>query len=380
MAWTCHRVYFRSASDLAIGYTEIGYVRQTRLYIPGRNLWAASIEALAWHLCTSQQPGAAEFEKAKTEVEETLRFSYFYPWREGRVIVPWRTEPAESMPGRIEGMPVEAYGREFVRSALRVGTKGVEGTAEDQALFEHEFLIGRDASGDRRWQGYLWLREGTTRNWPEILSRFSIGGERRSGMGQLRWEAWEPANNIFGLSQDCDKGEPVISLRKGDRVFAHVAVKGCRCRIQGEIEPLVGRKTDQRGPRREIEASGFFWTPGSEILSNSDVRSDVRMAVKAQGTWSVLVRYVICYDIGDDRRREHVAHTLLDFGRRIQESVFVADLDGELAETMRERLKQALDLATDRVHIFHLCVECSAKAESMGGAAELPKDQDFYIL
>jgi CRISPR-associated protein Cas2 len=92
------------------------------------------------------------------------------------------------------------------------------------------------------------------------------------------------------------------------------------------------------------------------------------------------VRYVICYDIGDDRRREHVAHTLLDFGRRIQESVFVADLDGELAETMRERLKQALDLATDRVHIFHLCVECSAKAESMGGAAELPKDQDFYIL
>jgi CRISPR-associated protein Cas2 len=92
------------------------------------------------------------------------------------------------------------------------------------------------------------------------------------------------------------------------------------------------------------------------------------------------VRYVVCYDIADDQRREHVATILLDFGRRVQESVFVADLDGELAGRMRNRLKQVLDLTADRIHIFRLCVECSAKAESIGAGAELPEDQDFYIL
>lgn len=92
------------------------------------------------------------------------------------------------------------------------------------------------------------------------------------------------------------------------------------------------------------------------------------------------MRYVVCYDISDERRREHVSGILLDFGRRIQKSVFLADLDRELAEKMRDRLSDAVDLAFDRVHIFLLCAECSAKAESIGANSELPKDEGFYIL
>src|SRR5208337_2396221 len=67
------------------------------------------------------------------------------------------------------------------------------------------------------------------------------------------------------------------------------------------------------------------------------------------------MRYVVCYDITDDRRREHLSTILLDFGRRIQESVFLADLDEELAGKMRERVKNVLDVALDRLHIFPLC-------------------------
>ena len=92
------------------------------------------------------------------------------------------------------------------------------------------------------------------------------------------------------------------------------------------------------------------------------------------------MRYVVCYDISDDRRREQLSTILLDFGRRIQESVFVADLDEELAGKMQERVKNVLDVALDRLHIFPLCAACSSKAVSMGAAAELPKDQEFYIL
>ncbi len=92
------------------------------------------------------------------------------------------------------------------------------------------------------------------------------------------------------------------------------------------------------------------------------------------------MRHIICYDITDDRRREHLSGILLDFGRRVQESVFVADLDEELALKMKHRVKEAIDVATDRVHIFVSCSQCTAKAESVGAGADLPKDEDFYIL
>ena len=92
------------------------------------------------------------------------------------------------------------------------------------------------------------------------------------------------------------------------------------------------------------------------------------------------MRYVVCYDITDDRRRAHLSGILLDFGQRIQESVFVADLNAELAGKMSERVRTVLDVAEDRLHIFPLCAGCSAKAVSVGAAAELPEYKDFYIL
>ena len=51
------------------------------------------------------------------------------------------------------------------------------------------------------------------------------------------------------------------------------------------------------------------------------------------------LEYVICYDLTDDRRRDRLAKTLLDYGKRIQHSVFVAHLDDELLERMMARVR-----------------------------------------
>ena len=91
------------------------------------------------------------------------------------------------------------------------------------------------------------------------------------------------------------------------------------------------------------------------------------------------MRYVVCYDIADDARRTRVAAALLDFGARVQESVFVADLDEELAGRMRERLGKLIDAEQDRVHVFVLCAACVAKTEVLG-TAELVKDREFYVI
>ena len=91
------------------------------------------------------------------------------------------------------------------------------------------------------------------------------------------------------------------------------------------------------------------------------------------------MQYVVCYDIADDRRRDRVASMLLDYGPRAQESVFVANLDDELAGKMKARLAKLVDEHFDRVHIFALCGACSARTKTMG-AAEVVEERAFYIL
>ncbi|MCC6343675.1 MAG: CRISPR-associated endonuclease Cas2 [Bryobacterales bacterium] len=91
------------------------------------------------------------------------------------------------------------------------------------------------------------------------------------------------------------------------------------------------------------------------------------------------MQYVICYDVSDDRRRERIATALLDYGQRIQESVFLADLDAELFMRMKSRVEKLLDPLDDRIHIFTLCTVCSRKIVQLGRAT-LPVDSGFYVL
>ena len=91
------------------------------------------------------------------------------------------------------------------------------------------------------------------------------------------------------------------------------------------------------------------------------------------------MQYVICYDIADDARRSRIANLLLDFGSRIQESVFLADLDSELAARMRGRLDSAVDPDFDKVNIFVLCEACS-KRDAVLGKAEIVQDQEWYVI
>jgi CRISPR-associated protein Cas2 len=91
------------------------------------------------------------------------------------------------------------------------------------------------------------------------------------------------------------------------------------------------------------------------------------------------VQYVICYDISDDRRRDRVATALLNYGARIQESVFVANLDETLAARMESDLRSRVDLDADRVHIFVLCAACRDRTVTFG-AAEVVEDRPYYVI
>lgn len=65
-------------------------------------------------------------------------------------------------------------------------------------------------------------------------------------------------------------------------------------------------------------------------------------------------RYLIAYDVPDDRRRTRVARVLQEFGDRVQFSVFVVDGVPSRMVRIRAKLSDTLKLTTDSVLICDL--------------------------
>jgi len=67
--------------------------------------------------------------------------------------------------------------------------------------------------------------------------------------------------------------------------------------------------------------------------------------------------YIVSHDISDDRKRNKAAKTLLDFGTRVQYSVFECVIDDKLLEEIIERLKRIV-LEKDGMQIYTLRAKC----------------------
>jgi CRISPR-associated protein Cas2 len=91
------------------------------------------------------------------------------------------------------------------------------------------------------------------------------------------------------------------------------------------------------------------------------------------------VFYIVSYDIPDDRKRTRVAKTMLDFGSRVQYSVFECIInDNKLLERMVSRLN-AIVSDDDSVRIYALCAKCEKVVKVLGGG-QVTKDENVFIL
>lgn len=75
--------------------------------------------------------------------------------------------------------------------------------------------------------------------------------------------------------------------------------------------------------------------------------------------------FVVAYDISD-RTRDRVAQICLDYGSRIQYSVFQCDIQPDRANDLVRRALKHLDPADDRMHVFQLCGTCSDRTRVLG--------------
>lgn len=79
-----------------------------------------------------------------------------------------------------------------------------------------------------------------------------------------------------------------------------------------------------------------------------------------------VTRWVVAYDIPDDRRRGRVARELEMWGVRVQQSVFEVVAGTAAMDRMKERLKRLCLPEEDSLRLYPVCGDCSGRILRMG--------------
>jgi CRISPR-associated protein Cas2 len=91
-------------------------------------------------------------------------------------------------------------------------------------------------------------------------------------------------------------------------------------------------------------------------------------------------RYVVAYDVPDDRRRTRVARALEAHGQRVQYSVFECQLSAKQFKALWEELGGVIEEAEDSLRAYRLCPECGARIETLGQAEPVAEVPEVYVV
>ena len=87
---------------------------------------------------------------------------------------------------------------------------------------------------------------------------------------------------------------------------------------------------------------------------------------------------VISYDISDDRTRRRVANLLMDYGKRVQYSVFECRVDEKTLDKIIASLKPFAE-GNDSIRFYPICGAC-LKNVVLLGRGELTEEPTFHLV
>ncbi len=93
----------------------------------------------------------------------------------------------------------------------------------------------------------------------------------------------------------------------------------------------------------------------------------------------MLQHWVVSYDIGDARRRVKAAQLLLDYGERVQESVYELRLHPGDWKRLTGRLNRLIDPVQDQWRAWPLCESDRADALELGQPSPHPPQQAIVV-
>jgi len=91
------------------------------------------------------------------------------------------------------------------------------------------------------------------------------------------------------------------------------------------------------------------------------------------------VRYLISYDIADDRRRYRAAEAIKDYAHRVQHSVFECDLEPGELDALLERVEEAIDAGQDSCRVYRFCADCAKEVRILGKGEQYREPKTVVI-
>ena len=91
------------------------------------------------------------------------------------------------------------------------------------------------------------------------------------------------------------------------------------------------------------------------------------------------MRLIIAYDVADDDDRARVAALLLQFGVRVQLSVYECVLEADDLEDLLVRASELLEPGYDRLLVLPQCEDC-LKGRRVVGPQRGILDESFYVV
>jgi hypothetical protein len=276
--WRRYRVAWRLASPLHIGYRTIGTIARTRLWVPGRNVWGALIDAL----------GArdGEYKTWQKHFADAVRFeAWFIGPAPDRA---W--QPCWDEHGLQYGaVPERTLQRVVLGANVSTAIEHGRAIAEEGMLFETEYIAPRflhedsECKDDPRWQkgaplwlmGHLWARSAgpvraandtlviAERPFQAHFMRISIGGERAKGYGTLVDCQVVPLDGVYE--------RPLLSIPKRRGVPLLVQWQPeCSRIMRGHVEPILGRQTKElHHYGQDIAPAIHYWLPGTVCMHSA---------------------------------------------------------------------------------------------------------------
>ncbi len=78
-------------------------------------------------------------------------------------------------------------------------------------------------------------------------------------------------------------------------------------------------------------------------------------------------RYVVAYDIPNDKRRRKIGEALEAYGKRVNYSVFEIEVKSKTQKKLLENeLLKILNAKEDSLRFYNICQECAKKSWSLG--------------
>jgi len=91
-------------------------------------------------------------------------------------------------------------------------------------------------------------------------------------------------------------------------------------------------------------------------------------------------KWVVAYDIPEDRRRGKLAQLLENFGDRVQYSVFEVIAEESDIEGLVKKIESVIEVDEDKVRLYPLCETCAGKVMVVGEATTKPWEEPDVIV